>query len=138
MGFPAVRTYVLDFTDHPDLDGLEVRVRSVTVATYLDILGEPDGLSRVQASEASIQRLADALVSWNIEDDSTDPPTPIPPTFEGMKRVDANVMTQVVIAFSRAVAGVPDPLDRPSTDGAGSEEAELSIPMEPLSPSPGS
>lgn len=146
MGYKRkAKVYKLVFTD-PELDGLEVRARSITLADLLNV-------TRLQAlqtmSEQDINDLlvyfAKALVSWNVElpaaDDDTDgdggkdapPAVPVPATLDGMLELDWPLMNAIMMAWADAIAGVPAPL--PSGSPSGGPSLEQSIPMEPLSAS---
>lgn len=137
------------------LDGLVVLMRSVPVATILDLadLAElstdftPEGLRNLGQVFGVV---ADALVSWNLEEETCDahgvaecedcpedaPRTvrPIPADLEGIKSLDLDEALLLVQQWTQAAAGVAAPLGRGSADGR--QSAVASLPMEPSSASP--
>lgn len=125
MGFRAPRTEItLTFDGYPDLDGLEVRIRSVSVADY-------GRLTSGQMNDAeAMAAFAGALVAWNLEDDAGQP---VPATLAGVGSLDSSFFTQLMAAWVRGMTSVPPPLSRPSGSGLN---PEASIPMEPLPASP--
>lgn len=135
------KTYRLVFED-PDMAGLVVRVRSVPLGGFLDLvfladvaermltaggLGADD-LGRIRGLFAGF---ASALVEWNLEDDDGKPVTP---DLDGVLAQEPDLILSICVAWIQAVVGVRRPLERPSSDGAPPEEAQ--IPMEVSSPSP--
>ncbi|UOZ10548.1 hypothetical protein [Amycolatopsis sp. WQ 127309] len=142
MGFKAKRkTLTLKFTD-PDYDGFEVVMRRMTIDdtfTFNDYeLREWE--AKVRAGDipkaeidARMQEmwegLADAVVSWNLEDDRDNP---IPVSVAAIRGQDPDFFWTLVRAWIMAMLiKVDDDTKAPSSDGKPSEE--LQIPMEPLS-----
>jgi hypothetical protein len=136
MGYnPKRKIYKLVFEDE-EMAGLEVRVRSFSIGTMLevgelsDLMGRkitPEDMPRVQKL---FSVLAQALVSWNVEDDDG---APVPATLEGLTAQEDTFVFAVLSAWIDAVSGVSAPLPQTSSDGQSSLEA--SIPMVPLSAS---
>ncbi|MEU1372979.1 hypothetical protein ABZ442_04855 [Streptomyces triculaminicus] len=118
----------LRFEGDPELEGLEVTLRGMTVAEYLDVMG----LDEVDAPSVleMIKRFAKALISWNLEDETG---TPVPMDEESIFAQDQEFILHLATAWVDAVAGVSGPLEQSSPDGELSPVA--SIPMEPLSES---
>lgn len=143
-GFVLSRTLKLVFEDE-DLQGLEVRARSLSVARMLELtrlagelaeldLKDLDGEERAKL-ETIFSIFAERLVSWNVTEEQADgSQVPVPATFDGVMSQDFDQVFRVIQAWQTAVAGVAAPLARGSTSGATS--AEVSLPMEVLSPSP--
>ena len=136
MGYrKKVTVLKLVFEDH---EGLEVRMRSVPLGPFLDIskLAEMAGDSYVPAPQdvEKIDQLftafAEYLIDWNLEDEDG---TPVPATLEGVRKQDFDFALLMVMEWIQAAAGVPSPLERPSNSAGTSQE--VSLPMEPLSPS---
>ncbi len=73
------------------------------------------------------------LVSWNLENDDD---TPVPASFEGVRAQDTGFVMEIVQAWLEHAGEVAPPLEQPSSSGRPSLEG--SLPMEPLSASPGS
>lgn len=128
------KVYRLVFEDG-DLAGLEVRTRSLPLGALLDLTklaafaGKPQLAAEDMAeAEKLFEMFADALLSWNVEDDGD---TPVPATLEGLRRLDFGTVIKLITEWIEAVAGVPAPLPQTSSDGQLSLEA--SMPMEPLS-----
>lgn len=141
MGFETPRRVLKLAFDDPELDGLEVKVRSVSLDRYLGFadfgrLAELRTRAMTSDDRALVARMfdefADALVEWNLTEDGE----PVPATRQGVRDQDAEFMTTVVLAWITALIGVSAPLDSSSTGGPPSEALELSIPMEPLSALP--
>lgn len=130
MGFKRDRVYLLKFED-PDLNGLEVRARSVPLKKFLDLIS----LSEVDTGKAStresvenaIRMFADVLISWNVEDADGNP---VPATLDGLYSQDFEFVVQIIKAWQDSISGVSDPLARRSSGGERS--LEESIPMETL------
>jgi hypothetical protein len=129
VGFkPPRKIYNLDFAG-TDYDGAHVRMRGTTVREEMRI-------NDLRASEdpSSVQGLFEAmvelLIDWDIEDDDG----PVPTTLEGVTSQDSSFISAVITALQTAVAGVEAPLAGSSPSGELSPV--VSIPMEPLSPSP--
>lgn len=157
MGFtPNGKIYVLDFEGDSELDGLEVRCRSVPIGAMLamgDMLeaatqsldvdapaDETPAARQIRETRAATEQVrsmrplleayASVLVSWNLE---LTPGVPTPATFDGLVQLDPAQVMRVITAWQRAVSDVPAPLPGPSS--SGSPSPALSLPMEPLSPS---
>ncbi|MDG4535331.1 hypothetical protein [Streptomyces sp. AV19] len=129
MGFvKKPKRIVLRFEGDPELDGLEVTLRGLTVAEYLEVMG----LGEVEAASVPdmIRRFARALISWNLE---TEDGAPVPITEDEVFGLDQDFVMRLASAWIDALAGVSAPLGQSSPDGGPSPVA--SIPMEPLSES---
>lgn len=133
----------LKFTD-PDYDGFEVVMRRMSIDDTL-VFNEYDlreWEAKVKAGEvpkAEIDqrmnemwsRLADAIESWNLEDDGN-PANPIPVSVAAIRAEEPDFFWTIVRAWIMGMSmRVDDDTKAPSSDGKPSEE--LSIPMEPLS-----
>ncbi|MFI9200156.1 hypothetical protein [Streptomyces sp. NPDC053048] len=118
----------LRFEGDPELDGLEVTLRGLNVAEYLDVMG----LGEVEAGSVPdmIKRFSRALVSWNLEDEDGNP---VPISEDVVFAQDQDFIMRLAAAWIEALSGVPAPLDQSSPSGEPSPV--VSIPMEPLSES---
>lgn len=137
MGFSARRIYNLEFED-PEFEDLEVKVRSVPLGRFLDVMELVD---KPRPTQDDIGRmcdlLAEHLLSWNVTDTDDDgDEVPLEPDRDGLLACDPRLVMEIIDAWSTRVTGVPRPLEQPSNGGGPSLVA--SIPMEPLSPNPGS
>jgi hypothetical protein len=133
----STRIIRLVFED-PEFDGLQVRAKVVPLGQLMSIAElagatEEHGAGAMQSVRDLFAGFADALVSWNLEDDDDQP---VPATYEGMLTQDFDFMMSVVQQWMTAVAGVAAPLGRGSSGGETALEA--SLPMAPLSTSPSS
>jgi hypothetical protein len=141
------KTYKLSFEDD-DMDGLEVRAKSLPLGTFMDLIDLAavfDGReaeTTFSAEDAKAVRqlfegFSEALVSWNLEapppGDPEGPTVPVPATLAGLYSQDFPFVLQVINSWMSAVASVPGPLGRPSP--AGSPSLEASMPMDVPSPS---
>lgn len=130
MGYkPKRKIYNLDFTG-TDYEGLMVSIRGLNTGQYMDMVTAKAEVEAGGETTNLLTIMASRLVSWNVEDDDD---LPVPPTLDGIKTQDLDFNLAIVNAWTTAMAGVPAPLDQPSSDGGSSLEA--SIPMEVLSPS---
>lgn len=130
MGYkPKRKIYHLDFAG-TDFEGLNVSIRGLNTGQYMDLFqakaeaeagGETNNLLTIMASR---------LVAWNVEADDD---MPVPATLDGIKTQDLDLNLAIVNAWTTAMAGVPAPLEQPSTSGESFPEE--SIPMAALSPS---
>lgn len=139
MGYKRKKIFLLRFADG-DLEGLEVRVRSISIERFLELAPLLDmtmsgGLTPedITGIRETLAAFADVLVSWNLEEEDG---TPVPCTVEGLMDQDLRFVLGLMTAWAEEIAGVAAPLERPSPSGEPSPEA--SLPMEPLSPSPAS
>ncbi|GAA1749394.1 hypothetical protein [Nonomuraea bangladeshensis] len=132
MGYKRARkVYNLQFAD-PEMDGLEVRARSMPLGDLMTMADTIDNLDKATLADVDgmLATFAEVLVSWNLEDDDD---RPIPATVEGLKGQDQEFVFAIVGAYVNAVSGVSDPLPQPSPGGEPSLAA--SIPMETSSAS---
>ncbi|MBH1939236.1 hypothetical protein I5Q34_34110, partial [Streptomyces sp. AV19] len=106
---------VLRFEGDPELDGLEVTLRGLTVAEYLEVMG----LGEVEAASVPdmIRRFARALISWNLE---TEDGAPVPITEDEVFGLDQDFVMRLASAWIDALAGVSAPLGQSSPDGGPS------------------
>ena len=128
MGFrPPRKIYTLDFTG-TDYEGLEVRMRGMTVGEELD---HDSRKGENGFAHYMFNLLAELLVDWNVEDDRGQP---VPPTFEGVCSQSGDMVSKIIEALRNANSEVSDPL--PQTSPTGGPTPVVSIPMAPLSESP--
>ena len=133
MGFvKKSKVYRLTFED-PELEGLVIRARGVSIARFLDITQMAEGASATTTAE-DVTRMRDlfkvfaaVLVDWNMEDEDG---TPVRATLDGVQSMDLEFFFIVFDAWMNAVADVPPPLARASQPGL--PPMELSLPMETL------
>jgi hypothetical protein len=135
MGFTVPRTtFKLKFKD-PEYDGLEVIATELSTGELWqwmedEKVANAGGDTGMEARRRLLQVLAEAIVSWNAEDDKGQP---VPTTVEGLLAQGHRFNNRLMDAWTDALVGISAPLPQPSADGAPS--AEASIPMESLSPS---
>jgi hypothetical protein len=140
MGYvPQRRTFKLRFEDE-DMQGLQVRARSVPLGTFLDLVklldvADTKSVNREDARKVDqlFKGFAKALVDWNLEEPEG---VPVPATFEGLKSQDIDFSLHIVRAWIGALTQVPDFLANGSSGGGRS--LELSMPMEARSSNPAS
>lgn len=129
MGFKARKTYVLKFDG--DLEGLHIRARGVTVdeAIEADAALRSDDDAR---QRELIGWFASRITEWNLEDDDG---AVLPITAESLTgAIDQDYVQAALVAWLDAVRGRPSaPLSESSS--GGEPPPELSLPMEPVSPS---
>lgn len=136
MGFRVQRkAYRLVFKG-TELDGLEVTMRSLSTGQLIELeevrlAARAPGASAAESkSKRAVEMMADALISWNAEDEDG---TPLPPSMAGLMAQDIDFLNAIQDAWIAAINGVPGPLSETSSDGAPS--LEESIPMDVPSPS---
>lgn len=130
MGYkPKRKIYNLDFagTEH---EGLHVSIRGLNTGQYMDLFEAKTVAESGGETNRLLTIMASRLVTWDVVDDDD---TPVPATLDGIKTQDLDFNLAIVNAWTTAMAGVPAPLEQPSTGGGSSLEA--SIPMETLSAS---
>jgi hypothetical protein len=121
MGFRLNRTYALRWDG--DLAGLEVDIRSTSVATMREVRA-----MRVSENEEGLSKiLVDHIARWNFEDESGEI---LPVTVENLLSQEPVVLGAIAREWYLAASGVSAPLDLGSTSSPPSEE--VSIPMETL------
>jgi hypothetical protein len=128
VGFREPSTITLVFEPGDEYHGLEARVRSMSIAAWLQSSGLDGGDGDGPA--ATIQRFYDHLVSWNLEDENGQPV----PVTDAPNR-DSRMIRRLNNAWMDALTGVhkADPLPEPSNSGETSPAPP--IPMAPLSQS---
>lgn len=130
MGYvPKRKIYRLQFED-AEMDGLEVRMRGLSTGQYLDLVGLKQEAEGGGEAGELFGFMAERMVDWNVTEEDG---TPVPADLEGIRAQDMAFSMAIVNAWTTAMAGVPAPLEQPSTSGESSLEA--SIPMEVLSSS---
>jgi hypothetical protein len=138
---PEPTVYHLTFADHPDVAGLKVRLRSMSIGERLEFdrlrFTPPADLeARLKKERAIAQALADRLLSWNLLDSTTKQPVPL--TLDGVLSQEDRVINPIAAAWIDAITGRRAPLDRTQTPTTtnGSESLMASIPAQPLTPEP--
>lgn len=130
MGYkPKRKIYSLDFTG-TDHEGLQVSIRGLNTGQYMDLFEAKAEAEAGGETNRLLTIMASRLVAWNVEGDDD---MPVPATLDGIKTQDLDFNLAIVNAWTTAMAGVPAPLEQPSTSGESSLEA--SIPMDVLSSS---
>lgn len=128
MGFiKEKRIFKLTFED-PELAGLEVRVRSVSMLRFFE-------LKRLASTNSPgvIEGFVENVIDWNLEEKTKDGTAPVPVTVDDLMRTqEEHFVAAMVLAWFGGIAGVPAPLDHGSSDGEPSPELST-LSMETLS-----
>lgn len=136
MGYKRERPiYKLKFTD-PSMNGFVMRIKGYSFKEAIEVPERIETDAGTVSWEKVFKEIfqPDVFVSWNLEDENGNA---LPGTEESLRAQDPMFVRSVVDAFVGTIMGaVPDPLDDKSPDGSPS--GGLSIPMETLSPNPGS
>jgi hypothetical protein len=133
MGYKRPQTvYRLKFEEH---EGLEVRAVGVPLGQMLDIAEQADAVKAGTVTDfGQVRELLDlfakSLRSWNLEEEDG---AAVPCTRDALLEQEFPFVLDILGAWSEAIASVPAPLERRSTDGPRSEE--LNFQTVPLSPS---
>jgi hypothetical protein len=127
MGFRKEPTlYRLKFEDE-SFEGLEVMAKSVPLKDFLALnkmSSETDSAKQVEQSEALFRKFAEALISWNLEDENG---KPVPTTYNGLVSQEMAFVTEIIKAWMDAIASVPK-TSKSNSNGSGTYP-EVSIPM---------
>jgi hypothetical protein len=123
------KNYVLAFED-PEMDGLEVRVKSMSVGKVREFLAK--SRSNEVDVGATFDDFADGLLSWNLLDDDD---RPVPPTREGIDAQDVDFIMAIVTAWMETITGVADADPLGGRSNSGEPSLVASLPMVPLSAS---
>ena len=110
----------LEFTD-PDLEGLEVQCRTVSVKECAAIE------AKALENDELVALLADRLVSWNVLDDDD---TVMPTTLESLEELGVDFVSDIILAWRYAIAGMKRDLGKDSK--SGDALMEESLPMDVL------
>lgn len=127
MGFKPEQTiYKLTFKGTA-LDGLEVRVGSLTIREYNAMLraGSADGPAGVLKANVSVFELfLSKLISWNLEDADGNP---VPQDMAGLESQERPVVTGIINAWQMAMVNIDGPLKSDSSSGNGLLEESLEL-----------
>lgn len=129
MGYKRkAKTFDLVFTSKEDeeFDGLEIVMKGLSIKAYLKIASMADSAAVGGELGDLLHGFADALVSWNLEDDNG----PVAADFDGVSAQDLDFIMKLITHWLKAAAGVGDELGKGSDSGVTSLEA--SMPMENL------
>jgi hypothetical protein len=135
-GFDYEETIKLRFED-PKLDGLVVRMESVPIGEYTELIVLADAARRSGGEQAPVMEklfglFADALIEWNLRLRGVD----VSADLAGVRRMPSRLFGVVLEAWMEGMAGPDRPL--PTGSPFGGQFPEQLIPMEPLSASPAS
>ncbi|MFG3510252.1 hypothetical protein ACGF5F_32670 [Streptomyces sp. NPDC047821] len=117
------------FEEGHEYHGFEAVLRKLKLGEWLEITGI-NGDAGVRHVGDQLEKMADRLISWNLEDEEGQP---VPTTREAILEQDQGLMLAVLNAWIDGITGVSAPLG-PSSP-AGEPSLEASIPMETLSSS---
>jgi len=132
MGFKAkLKTYLVHFDEGHEFHGVEARLRGITYAEWEEMTGLDGGDGDDNAAK-SVQRFADHLISWNLEDEQD---LPVPTTLDGAKSLDHDLVAALNNAWIQTLTGVHDADPLPESSPSGGPSLVESVPMEALSES---
>jgi hypothetical protein len=122
--------YKLSFEDEK-LRGLEVIVKALPLRDFLEIQrltveSGDDAAKQFEQNKSVYMKFADAIVSWNLEDDNG----PVPATFEGVIDQESSFVAILIKGWLEAMTSVPKESKPDLNDGGTSQEALM--PMEVL------
>lgn len=124
------KRYRIRIADGGDYDGLDVTMRSVSIAELRTLSGSGEESDGRDGFDRMAELVASHMVEWNREDEDGQP---LPPTMESLEDEEPSLVHLIIDKWTDAVAGVSAPLEQPSNSGAAAPVE--SIPMAPLSPS---
>lgn len=140
---PPEVLYELDFVG-TELDGLTVTAASADIGTIVDIASlmgdvddaaisnaDPEDPRTGEALKPAMSKLSQIiemygalLRDWDMEIPKG---TPLPPTVEGLRKVQPRHLMLIIKAWQQAVTQVPDDLGKGSTSGASPLVASLEM-----------
>lgn len=111
----------LDITfDSPELEGLVVYARRLTVAESRTLMAKREEATQAERDQTIEKIVAGAVHSWNYRNEQGDA---VEPTAENLdSEVDAGLVSELVDALLRKSNRVAPPLPKPSDSGSPSEE----------------
>lgn len=133
-------SYNVEFTGHPVLDGLVVKVRSVSTDELIELSGRAnlvsDGAVDPKVMGDLLDMVAGLVTDWNRE---TADGTPIPADRVQLGRLGLSILLPIINGVINAIGGALKGTDlgKDSASGGPSEDLAL-IPTETLSGNPGS
>jgi hypothetical protein len=128
VGFREPSTIKLTFDEGDEYHGLEVRVRGMSIADFMESSGMDGGDG--DGASATMQRFYKHLVSWNLEDENEQPV----PVADAPNR-DSRMIRRLNNAWIQALTGVHDADPLPESSTSGETSPAPVIPMAPLSES---
>lgn len=109
--------YRLTFED-PTYEGFEAICKSLSLEDMLSITQMASDIQGGDMSKVEVSRqyelFADALLSWNLEDEVGNP---VPTTYEALKAQDVDFVSDLLQAWMQAVMSVSRPLKSDSNSG---------------------
>jgi hypothetical protein len=122
MGYRPKPFRILDLEfDDPELEGLEVKMRSVSVKEQISL--DAGTLTNAQL----IDLMADRMVSWNVLDDNG---IVMPIVRDSLVELGFDFAGDILRAWRRAIVGIKLDLGKESSNG--DNLMEESMPMESL------
>lgn len=112
------KTAILEFEEYPGLE-VTVRLSPVPMASYFDIVRRmaDESLTMTKFEEIARDFAPLGLVAWNLD---------VEATTEGLVAQPYEFAIGIVNQWTKAVANVPVPLPKRSSDGEPSEDPETS------------
>lgn len=133
MGYKAkLKTYLIRFDEGHEHHGAEARLRGMTYGEW-EVAANLDGAGGDTEGAPVVQRFADHLISWNLEDPETG--EPLPPTLDSVKKIDKDLIRNLNNAWVNSLIGVHDADPLPESSASGEPSLVESVPMEALSES---
>ncbi|MEV7470274.1 hypothetical protein AB0O20_27775 [Streptomyces kronopolitis] len=135
MGYrKAPHRIEVSLAGHAEYGDVRATARGMDLSDYLELHGytESPETTGKAGIVRQLERFADSLISWNIEEEDG---RPTPPTKEEFFSLDGELALALATDWIERLGGKVDrPLPSGSPDGEPSPE--VSIPMEPLSSHP--
>lgn len=128
MGYRRAATLKLIFEDE-EFEGLEVRVRQVPLATFIDIADLSSRDFSTENMRELFREFGELLESWNVEDGNGQP---VPATAEGLYGMDWAFGVRLVQVWIETVQGMAGRLPLGAGSPSGKPALEGSLPMETL------
>lgn len=115
--------------DDPELNGLEVKCKSVSMGKLMEFvkLMEKKETNTLDEFEEICKMFSKVLVNWNLEDENGNS---VPASYEGLMDQEPDFSMMLVLTWIDVMTNVSGPLVGNSL--SGNKSLEASIPMEPL------
>lgn len=110
------RIPVIHAIEIEEYEGLHVRMKSLKVGKMRNLVQqlEDDEISTPDLLDATVKAVTEALVSWDLEDESGNP---VPATAEEVEELDFDMLQSICSAWLGAISGPSEELGKGSGSG---------------------
>jgi len=130
MGYtPEPTIYTIHFDDSTPYSGLTVRIRGCTVREWDEMMAMAvveDAKTVLKNNRRAVDMFLEHLSEWNL-DLPGKPGELTPGTWDGIQEHDNKLITDIYVAWQKAMTTVSDELGKGSQNGSSSAEALLGL-----------